>query len=49
VLACPIPRREAYPVNLKAYKCRRYRDTHAQSTELAEVVDFKTTRNGKNR
>jgi hypothetical protein len=31
------------PVNLKAYKSRRYRDTREEPTEPAEVVDFKTT------
>jgi hypothetical protein len=36
------------PVNLKAYKSRRYRDTRAQPTEPAEIVDSKTTTNGKN-
>ena len=36
------------PINLKAYKSRRYRDTCAQPTEPAEVADFRIPRNGKN-
>ena len=35
------------PVNLKAYKRGRYRDAREQPIESAEVVDFKTTGDGK--